>query len=55
MRTLHALSHSGGFLRDLYYRLNVLNLHLPPLRDNLIVAASIAARRGSGNTATTSR
>ena len=30
---LERLSTTGGFRRDLLYRLNVVNIHLPPLRD----------------------
>lgn len=30
---LHRLTESGEFRKDLYYRINVLNLHLPALRD----------------------
>ncbi|KXS37171.1 MAG: Fis family transcriptional regulator [Halomonadaceae bacterium T82-2] len=32
-RDLHALSKSGEFRLDLYYRLNVMQIDLPPLRD----------------------
>jgi DNA-binding NtrC family response regulator len=32
-RDLHAESDSGNFRQDLLYRLEVLSLHLPPLRD----------------------
>ncbi|WP_016853965.1 sigma-54-dependent transcriptional regulator [Halomonas smyrnensis] len=32
-RDLHALSRTGGFRLDLYYRLNVMQIDLPPLRD----------------------
>jgi transcriptional regulator with GAF, ATPase, and Fis domain len=32
-RDLEDLVHSGGFREDLYYRVNVLAVHLPPLRD----------------------
>ena len=32
-RDLEALVEEGGFRRDLYYRLNVLTLRMPPLRD----------------------
>lgn len=32
-RDLRAQAESGGFRADLYYRLNILNLRLPPLRE----------------------
>jgi len=32
-RDLWKLSETGGFRKDLFYRLNVVSVHLPPLRD----------------------
>ncbi len=34
-RSLAALANSGGFRQDLFYRLNVVAIYLPPLRDRL--------------------
>lgn len=33
-RDLHAMTESGQFRRDLYYRLNAVELNMPPLRDH---------------------
>src|SRR5690606_10896837 len=47
-RDLRLLAHKGEFREDLYYRINVMPLHLPPLRergrDLLVLAETLLAR-----------
>ena len=51
-RDLKALAHQGLFREDLYYRLNVIELRLPPLRergeDVMLIAKALLARIGTG-------
>ena len=42
-RDLAAMVESGAFRRDLYYRLNILRIELPPLRERRDDLAAIAA------------
>jgi transcriptional regulator with PAS, ATPase and Fis domain len=34
-RDLQAMIHDGSFREDLYYRINVITIHVPPLRERL--------------------
>lgn len=47
-RDLHEMSQAGRFRQDLYYRLNVMSIHMPPLRDRendaLLLAKHFAAQ-----------
>ena len=50
-RDLKALAHQGLFREDLYYRLNVIELRLPPLRergeDVMLIAEALLTRIGA--------
>jgi two-component system response regulator HydG len=56
-RDLEKEIRAGGFRSDLYYRLNVITMHIPPLRDRMddipLLAGhflrSLNASRGNGN------
>jgi DNA-binding NtrC family response regulator len=41
-RDLKVACQRGGFREDLFYRLNVINIHLPPLRDRMEDVALLA-------------
>ncbi len=47
-RDLQEMSNKGGFRQDLYYRLNVMNIKMPPLRDRhgdaILLAQHFAAQ-----------
>ncbi len=47
-RDLHEMSQAGRFRQDLYYRLNVMSIHMPPLRDRgndvILLARHFAAQ-----------
>ena len=47
-RNLHEMSQSGHFRQDLYYRLNMMNIVMPPLRDRgqdiMLLAQHFAAQ-----------
>jgi two-component system, NtrC family, response regulator PilR len=51
-RDLSVLVAEGGFREDLYYRINVIELHVPPLRDRgadvVLLAHSILSRLAAG-------